>query len=137
MVLRFALVLLLPAALVGQSYKGLELKVAGVERATTVSLTDCPPGQNIVRGVIKPGDTTEFASVKVDFTVPPAFKATQLASPVLHDESGKTYKTAQAFAEIGATPGFSCTFSFRVPKGAKLARLTFETTSLDLPDVVP
>jgi hypothetical protein len=133
MILRIALVIVLvPAALVGQSYKGLELKVAGVERATNVSLTDCPPGQNIVRGVIKPGDTNEFASVKVDFTVPPSFKATQLSSPVLHDDSGKTYKTAQSFAEIGGTPSFSCTFSFRVPRGSRLARLTFDALSLDL-----
>ena len=114
------------------SYKGLELKAASVERATNVSLADCPPGANIVRGVIKPGDTNEFASVKVDFTVTPAFKPTAIPKPVLHDESGKTYNTAQSFAEIAGTQPFSCTFSFRVPKGTKLARLVLDTTSLDL-----
>ena len=114
------------------NYKGLEAKVASVERATNVSLTDCPPGQNIVRGVIKPGDTTEFASVKVDFTVTSAFKPTGLPKPVLHDDSGKAYNTAQSFAEIGATQAFSCTFAFRVPKGTKLARLTIDTLALDL-----
>ena len=51
-----------------QTYKGLEVQVAGIERATNVSLSDCPPGANTQRGVIKPGDTTEFAAVKVDFT---------------------------------------------------------------------
>ena len=122
----------MPAAPLAQSYKGLELKVAGVERATNVSLTDCPPGQNIVRGVIKPGDTNEFASVKIDFAVSPSFKPTQLASPVLHDDTGKTYKTAQSFAEIAASSNFSCAFSFRVPKGTKLARVTFDTVALDL-----
>ena len=54
-----------------QNYKGLEVSVGGVERASSVSLTDCPPGANIVRGVIKPGDPMEFASVKVDFKVTP------------------------------------------------------------------
>jgi hypothetical protein len=115
-----------------QNYKGLEATVTGVERATNVSLTDCPPGQNIVRGVIKPGDTNEFASVKVDFKVTPAFKPTALPKPVLYDESGKSYNTAQSFAEIGATSSFSCTFAFRVPKGTRLARLTIDTLSLDL-----
>ena len=62
-----------------QTYKGLELVVSGVERASNVSLTDCPPGANIVRGVIKPGDPMEFASVKVDFKVLPAFKPGPLA----------------------------------------------------------
>ena len=66
-----------------QSYKGLELSVSSVERATNVSLTDCPPGANIVRGVIKPGDPMEFASVKVDFKVTPAFKPGPLPKPVL------------------------------------------------------
>jgi hypothetical protein len=118
-----------------KTYKGLEVSVSGVERATNVSLTDCPPGQNIVRGVIKPGDTNEFASIKVDFKVTPAFKPGPLAKPVLHDEAGKTYNTAQSFAELGANSAFSCTFSFRVPKGTKLARLALDTLSLDLRSV--
>jgi hypothetical protein len=128
----FALAVLGTASAGAQSLKGLEAKVGGVERATNVSLTDCPPGENIVRGVIKPGDTNEFASVKIDFKVTPAFKPAPLPKPVLHDEAGKSYNTAQSFAEIGATPSFSCTFSFRVPKGTKLARLTLDTLSLDL-----
>jgi hypothetical protein len=130
--MKLILFTLLTASAALQNYKGLELKVAGVERATNVSLTDCPPGQNIVRGVIKPGDTNEFASVKVDFTVTPAFKPGVLPKPVVYDESGKAYNTAQSFAEVGATPSFSCTFSFRVPKGTKLTRLTLDTTTVDL-----
>jgi hypothetical protein len=134
----FTAIALVVVATIGasaQNYKGLEAKVAGVERATNVSLTDCPPGQNIVRGVIKPGDTNEFASVKVDFKVTPAFKPTALPKPVLYDESGKSYNTAQSFAEIGATSSFSCAFAFRVPKGTKLARLTIDTLTLDLRSV--
>jgi hypothetical protein len=130
--MKLILFTLLTASAALQNYKGLELKVAGVERATNVSLTDCPPGQNIVRGVIKPGDTNEFASVKVDFTVTPAFKPGVLPKPVVYDESGKAYNTAQSFAEVGAPPSFSCTFSFRVPKGTKLTRLTLDTTTVDL-----
>jgi hypothetical protein len=115
-----------------QTYKGLEVAVASVSRATNVSLTDCPAGANIVRGVIRPGDENEFASVTVDFKVQPSFKPGTVPSPVLHDEAGKSYNTAQAFGEIAATPSFSCTFSYRVPKGTKLARLTIDTLSLDL-----
>jgi hypothetical protein len=125
----------LGAALVAQApqtYKGLEVHVAGIERATIVSLTDCPPGANTQRGVIKPGEATEFAAVKVDFKVTPAFKPGTLAKPVLTDASGKTYNTAQSFAEIGSTPSFTCTFAFRVPKGTKLAKFALDTTSIDV-----
>lgn len=114
------------------TYKGLEVSVTGVERAGNVSLTDCPPGANIVRGVIKPGDPMEFASVKVDFKAGPAFKPGAVPKPVLYDEAGKAYNTAQSFAEVGATPAFSCTFSFRVPKGAKVKRFSIDTLSIDL-----
>lgn len=116
-----------------QTYKGLEVSVSGVERALNLSLADCPPGANSVRGVIKPGDTTEFAAVKVDFKITPAFKpGSALGKPVLHDQAGKTYNTAQSFADIGASPSFSCTFAFRVPKGVKLKRFAIETLSIDL-----
>ncbi len=115
-----------------QTYKGLEVSVKGVTRATNVSLTDCPPGANSVRGVIKPGDTTEFASVTVDFKVLPAFKPGPFPKPVLHDAAGKTYNTAQSFADIGAAPSFSCTFAYRVPKGTKVARLMLDTATFDL-----
>jgi hypothetical protein len=115
-----------------KTYKGLEVSIAGVTRATNVSLSDCPQGANTQRGVIKPGDTTEFASVTVDFKVLPAFKPGMLAKPVLFDDSGKAYNTAQSFGDIGATPSFSCTFSFRVPKGTKVTKLAIDTASLDL-----
>jgi hypothetical protein len=116
-----------------QNYKGLEVSIGGVERASNVSLTDCPPGANIVRGVIKPGDPMEFASVKVDFKVTPAFKPGPLPKPVVQDAAGKTYNTAQSFAEVGATPSFSCTFSFRVPTGTELKKFTLDTVLIDLP----
>jgi hypothetical protein len=115
-----------------QTYKGLEVAVSGVERASNVSLTDCPPGANIVRGVIKPGDPMEFASVKVDFKVLPAFKPGPLPKPVLYDKAGKSYNTAQSFADVGASPSFSCTFSFRVPTGTTPTRFTLDTLSIDL-----
>ena len=115
-----------------QTYKGLEVSVTRVERATNVSLTDCPPGANSVRGVIRPGDPNEFASVTVDFKVTPGFKPTALAKPVLHDEAGKVYNTAQSFADIGSAPTFSCTFAFRVPKGTKVTRFAIDTLSIDL-----
>ena len=114
------------------AYKGLEVAVTSVARATNVSLTDCPAGANSVRGVIRPGDANEFVSVTLDFKVSSAFKPGAVPSPVLHDEAGKTYNTAQAFGEISGVPSFSCTFSFRVPKGMKLTRLAIDTASLDL-----
>ena len=118
-----------------QTYKGLDVRVTGIERATNVSLSDCPAGANIVRGVIKPGDTQEFATVKADFAVTPAFKPGALAKPVLHAEDGKTFNTAQSFGDIGTTQTFSCNFSFRVPKGTKFSRLALDTVMIDLAGV--
>jgi hypothetical protein len=115
-----------------KTYKGLEISATSVTRSVNVSLTDCPPGANTVRGVIKPGDTTEFALVAVDFKVTSAFKPGPLPKPVLHDASGKTYNTAQSFAEVGGSPSFSCTFAFRVPKGTKVTRFAIENVAVDL-----
>jgi len=116
-----------------QTYKGLEVSVSGVSRATNVGLSDCPPGANTQRGVIKPGDTTvEFATVKVDFKVLPAFTQAPLPKPTLVDESGKVYNTAQSFGEIGSAPSFSCSFSFRVPKGTKVTKFVIDTASFDI-----
>jgi len=116
-----------------EKYKGLEVAVSGVERVTNLSLADCPAGANSVRGVIRPGDTNEFAAVKVDFKVTPEFKSGGvIAKPVLHDQEGKTYNTAQSFGEIGASQTFSCTFAFRVPKGTKLKRFAIDTMAIDI-----
>jgi hypothetical protein len=116
-----------------QIYKGLEISVAGIERTTNLSLSDCPPGANSVRGVIRPGDANEFAAVKVEIKVTPEFKAgTMIAKPVVHDEDGKAYNTAQSFADIGSAPSFSCTFAFRVPKGAKLKSFAVDTLTIDV-----
>ena len=120
-----------------QTFKGLEFTVAGVTRETNVSLADCPAGANSVRGVIKPGDTTEFAAVKVDFNVTRSFKAGPLPKPVLSGEGGKTFNTAQSFADVGGTPSFSCTFYYRVPKGAKVTKFAIENVAIDVTKLNP
>ena len=119
-----------------QTYKGLELSVAEVTRATNVSLSDCPQGANTQRGVIKPGDPMEFAAVKVDFKVLPAFKAGPIPKPTLIDDGGKAYNTAQSFGDVAAASSFSCTFAFRIPKGAKVTKFSLDTTSIDLTNLV-
>lgn len=114
------------------TYKGLELTVSGVERATRVSLQDCPPGENIVRGVIRPVEDNEFATIRIDVKVLPSFEDIEVPKPVLHDDAGNEYKTAQSFRDVGSQEAYSCAFSFRVPKGTKVSKLTVEDTSLDL-----
>ena len=69
------------------NYKGLEITVAGVERARHVGLKDCPPGANSVRGLTKPGE--EFAIVNLSFKVTPAFKETIVKKPVLLDAAAR------------------------------------------------
>jgi hypothetical protein len=115
-----------------QTHKGLEITVTALERATSVSLQDCPPGANSVRGVIRPVEQNEFATVRADVKVLPSFEPVQLEKPVLYDESGNAYKTAQSFGELNAQPAYACSFSFRVPKGTKLSRFAIEDISFEL-----
>lgn len=112
------------------NYKGLEITVAGVERASTVGLKDCPPGSNTVRGLTKPGE--EFAIVNLSFKVTPGFKETIVKKPVLLDAGGKTFNTAMAFVDPGSVPEYTCGFAYRVPEGTKLGKIQIDTTTLDL-----
>ena len=114
------------------AYKGLEITVKSLERAANVSLQDCPPGDNIVRGVIRPGEENEFATVSIHVKVLPSFAPVAVPKPVLYDEADKPYKTAQSFGELNASPSYSCAFSFRVPKGAKVSRFAIGDTSFDV-----
>ena len=112
------------------NYKGLEITVASVERASTVGLRDCPPGTNTVRGLTKPGE--EFAIVNLAFKVTPAFKEKMVKKPVLVDASGKTFQTAMAFVDPGSLPEYSCGFAYRVPEGTKLGTIQIDTATIDL-----
>ena len=113
------------------THKGLEMSVASVERAASASLKDCPPGDNRVNAMTRPGE--EFAVVTVKFKVTPAFdKTTILKKPTLTDSSGKTYNTAVSFVDVAATPEFSCSIPFRVPTGTALKSFNVETASVDL-----
>ena len=129
-----SLILLATGAIQSPSvYKGLEITVKGVERAVNVSLQDCPPGDNIVRGVIRPGEQNEFATVSIEVKVLPSFAPVPLPKPVLYDEADKPYKTAQSFGELNASPSsYSCAFSFRVPRGVKLSRFAIGDASFDV-----
>src|SRR5262245_46188674 len=111
-------------------YKGLQITVTGVERAMNVSLKDCPPGANTVRGNTKPGE--EFANITIAFKVTPAFKEAVVKKPTLVDAAGKTFNTSVAFVDPGSVPEYSCSFPFRVPTGTKLGKLQIETTTIDL-----
>lgn len=127
------LVLLAAAALqTPGAYEGLEITVKGVERAKNVSLQDCPPGDNIVRGVIRPVEENEFATVSIEVKALASFTAGPIPKPVLYGEADKVYKTAQSFGELAASGSYSCAFSFRVPTGTKLSRLAIGDASFDV-----
>ena len=113
------------------THKGLEISVAGVERAASASLKDCPPGDNRVNAMTRPGE--EFAVVTVKFKVLPAFQpSTMLKKPTLTDSAGKIYNTAVSFVDVGSVPEFSCAIPFRVPSGTALKSVQIDSTSLDL-----
>jgi hypothetical protein len=127
------LVVLAAAALQAPGvYEGLEITVKGLERATNVSLQDCPPGDNIVRGVIRPVEANEFVTIRIEMKALASFTSVQLPKPVLYDAADKPYKTAQSFGELKASDSPSCAFSFRVPKGTKLSRFAIGETSFDV-----
>jgi hypothetical protein len=114
------------------TYKGLEMAVAGVERAPTASLKDCPPGGNTVNATTRPGE--EFVVVKVTFKVLSGFQpSTTLKRPVLTDDSGKIYNTAVSFVDVGSTPDFSCAIPFRVPTGTTLKSVQIDSATLEIP----
>lgn len=112
------------------TYRGLELTVIGVERASSAALKDCPPGENTQKGVTKPGE--EFAIVTVNFKVLPAFKPGPMARPTARDSAGTTYYTAVSFVDVGKLPEFTCAFPFRVPVGLPLRTLHIGEATLDL-----
>jgi hypothetical protein len=114
-----------------KNYKGIELSIGGVERASRVSLTDCPPGANTVSSTAKPGE--EFAVVTLNAKVSPAYKPEPIRRPTLTDQAGKVYNTAVSFVDVGKTPEFSCAIPFRVPADAKLKSLQVDGVSLDIP----
>ncbi len=114
------------------SYKGLELTAKGVERSKRVSLQDCPPGENSVRGVIRPVEDNEFATIQIAVKVLPAFEGGDVPKPLLYDDAGNEYKTAQSFRDVGSKESYTCNFSFRVPKGTKVTRIEIEDASLDI-----
>lgn len=113
-----------------KNYKGIELSIGGVERASRVSLTDCPPGANTVSSTAKPGE--EFAVVTLKAKVSSAYRPEPIKRPTLTDQSGKVYNTAVSFVDVGKVPEFSCAIPFRVPTGAKLKSLVVDSVSLDL-----
>ena len=114
------------------SYKGLELTAKSVERAKRVSLQDCPPGANSVRGVIRPIEDNEFATIQIDVKVLPSFEGGEVPKPLLYDDEGNEYKTAQSFRDVSSQDAYTCNFSFRVPKGTKVTRIAIEDASLDI-----
>jgi hypothetical protein len=114
----------------GQPLPGLDATVTKVERASSASLRDCPPGTNTVNAVTRPGE--QFALVTVAFKVSPSFKAAPMKRPTVTDNGDKKYNTASTFVDVGSVPEYSCTFPFRVPEGTKLKALQLESVSLDL-----
>lgn len=115
-----------------QTVQGLQITAKSLERAKRVSLQDCPPGANIVRGVIRPTEDNEFATIQVDVKVLASFEPGEMDKPVLQDEAGTTYKTAQSFRDLEAENSYTCSFSFRVPTGTKITRLSIGEASFDV-----
>ena len=129
------LVAIANAVQTSQTYKGLEITVSGLERAKRVSLQDCPPGENSVRGVIRPSEDNEFAVVAIDVQVSAADDSTEVPQPILHDDAGNAYKTAQSFTDVASEGAYTCNFSFRVPTGTKVVRFSIDDISFDVSEL--
>jgi len=112
--------------------QGLDVKVTKIERASSASLKDCPPGTNTVNAVAKPGE--QFALVTVAFKVGPGFSPDPLKGkrPTATDTADKKYFTPSYLVDPGSATEYSCSFPFRVPEGTKLKSLTIEKATIDL-----
>ena len=62
----------------------------------------------------------------------PSFEGGEIPKPLFYDDAGKEYKTAQSFRDVSSQDAYTCNFSFRVPKGAKVTRIAIEDASLDI-----
>ena len=113
-----------------QNFQGLQMTVTKVERATSASLRDCPPGTNTVNAVTRPGE--QFALVTIAFKVGPAFKPGPMKRPSVTDIADKSYLTASQFVDVGSVPEYACQFVYRVPQGTKLKTLQIEGASFDI-----
>jgi hypothetical protein len=111
-------------------FKGLQMTATRIDRAMNVSLIDCPPGTNTVRGNAKPGET--FIVVNVAFKVGASFKETVVKKPVLVATDGKTYNTSVAIIDPGSKPEYTCQFPFRVPDGTKAGKIQIDAATIDL-----
>jgi len=111
---------------------GLDIKVTKIERATSASLKDCPPGTNTVNAVVKPGE--QFELITVAFKVGSGFSADPLKGkrPTALDAADKKYFTPSYLVDPGSATEYSCTFPFRVPEGTKLKSLSIESAKVDL-----
>ena len=122
------------AAIAAQSraVPGLDVTVTKVERATSASLKDCPPGTNTVNAVVKPGE--QFVLVTASFKVGAGFSADPLKGkrPTAVDAAGKKYFTPSYLVDPGSVAEYSCTFPFRVAEGTKLKTLSVESATIDL-----
>jgi hypothetical protein len=118
-----------------RTYRGLEISVVGVERASSAALGDCPPGANTQRAMARAGE--EFAIVTIALAAKDPAAPGPIKRPVLIDAAGKTYNTAASFVEPGKTPSSSCQFPFRVPTGTKLKTLQIDSLRFDLTALTP
>ena len=113
-----------------QIQKGLEMTVVSVERGSSGSLRDCPPGTNTISAVARAGE--QIVLVTMRFKVLPAFTPGPLQKPVLQSQDGQRVITPDSFIDVGKVPEFSCTFPFRVKQGTKVKALQIEDASFDL-----
>lgn len=112
---------------------GLEISVDRLERSVIVPLGDCPPGENVVRGVIRRGDeANEFVTVHLNFKVLAGFTLVNWPRPGIHDVNDRLYRTAQVFGQMDREPEYACNFSFRVPVGMGVREILIDDATLDL-----
>ena len=114
-------------------HEGIDISIDHLDRGIITPLSDCPPGANIVRGVIAPGtNDTEFVTVYLDFKVLSDFESVNWPRPSIHDVNGRAYLTAQTFQDMGREPEYACNFSFRVPVGMAVKEMLLDDITLDL-----
>jgi hypothetical protein len=117
-----------------QTYEGIKISVASVERSSSIALNSCPSSPGYVQVSARSG--YEFVIVRVNIKVLTEYKGDSLERfdkrIEITDAEGKRHGSSVVWEKLGKAREFPCKFVFGVPSGIKTKNFHFGETSFDL-----
>jgi hypothetical protein len=121
-----------------QTYEGIKISIASVERTGSAILNSCPRSPGYVQVSARAG--YEFVVVRVNIKVLPEYKGDSLERfdkrIEISDTEGKRHGSSVLWEKLGDAREFPCEFVFGVPTGTKpknfhLGEILFDLEKLD------